>query len=242
MFDIGSTLRQARIRRGLELHDAAEATRIRVKYLAALEDERFSELPEDVYARAFLRTYADLLGLDSELYVAELTSRLEASRPPPPPPPPEHRVTLPSLDRRAAVLLGAAAAVPFVVLVAWRSGGGPQERMPPAPNSQVAAVRKTIRHRPATPKRVGSPTPRRLVLAATGGDCWLSVRAGSREGRVLYEGLLSEGDEVRVAGARLWIRIGAPWNLEARLNGQALRGLPADTGNVLVTPAGLAPA
>jgi cytoskeleton protein RodZ len=56
MFQLGSTLREARTRQGLELRDAAEATRIRVKFLAALEDERFGELPAEVYARAFLRT------------------------------------------------------------------------------------------------------------------------------------------------------------------------------------------
>src|SRR5215218_1646677 len=119
MFEIGSTLQEARTRQGLELQDAAEATRIRLKFLAALEGERFGELPAEVYARAFLRTYAEYLGLDSELYVAELNSRIEASRPPPPPPPPEPRFTLPSLDTRTVSLIGTAAAVLFVFLVAW---------------------------------------------------------------------------------------------------------------------------
>jgi transcriptional regulator with XRE-family HTH domain len=241
LFDIGATLRQAREGRGLALEDAAQATRIRVKYLAALEDERFGALPAEVYARAFLRTYAELLGLDGEPFVAELSSRLEASRPPPPPPPPEPRFTLPRLDRRAGILLGAAGAVIFVVLVAWR-GGDPQVRMPAAFNSEPAPAGETIAHRPARTKHVAQATLGPLVLAATRGDCWLSVRAGSRGGRTLYEGMLREGDEVRVGGARLWVRIGAPWNLAAERNGRALRGLPADTGNVLVTRAGVVPA
>jgi hypothetical protein len=54
--------------------------------------------------------------------------------------------------------------------------------------------------------------------------------------------MLREGDSLPVAGKRLWIRIGAPWNLEARLNGRVLSSLPTDTGNVLATPAGLSPA
>ncbi len=70
MFQLGSTLREARTRQGLELRDAAEATRIRVKFLAALEGERFGELPAEAYARAFLRTYAEFLGLDGDVYVA----------------------------------------------------------------------------------------------------------------------------------------------------------------------------
>jgi cytoskeleton protein RodZ len=239
MLDIGGTLREARTRGGLRLEDAAAATRIRMKYLAALEDERFGALPEDVYARAFLRTYADFLGLDGDLYAAELAARLEASRPPPPPPPPEPRFTLPRIDRRLLVLVGACGAVLLVALVAWH-GGDPQVRMPPETTVEVAPATKTIVPKPRAPRRVAPA--RRLVLAATRGDCWLSVRAGGPDGRVLYEGMVAEGGQVRVSGRRLWVRIGAPWNLEASLNGRPLQGLPADTGNVLVTPAGIAPA
>ncbi len=65
MFEIGSSLREARLRPGLELHDAEAATRIRATYLAALEEERFHQLPADVYACAFLRTYAEFLGSKS---------------------------------------------------------------------------------------------------------------------------------------------------------------------------------
>src|SRR5215218_561050 len=104
MFEIGSTLREARTRRELTLHDAQEATRIRLKHLAALEDERFDQLPEEVYVKGFLRAYADYLGLDGELFVAEFNSRLEANRPLPPPEP-EPRFTLPRFNLHA-VLLG----------------------------------------------------------------------------------------------------------------------------------------
>lgn len=240
MLDIGGTLREARTRGGIGLDEAATATRIRVKYLAALEDDRFGVLPEDVYARAFLRTYADFLGLDGDLYAAELAARLEASRPPPPPPPPEPRFTLPRPDRRALVVAGACGAALVVALVAWQ-GGDPQVRMPPETTVEVAAATKTIVPTRRAPRRV-PPAAGRLVFSAAKGDCWLSIRAGGREGRILYEGMVAEGRQVRVAGRRLWVRIGAPWNLEASLNGRPLEGLPADTGNVLVTSAGLTPA
>jgi|SRR5438093_2196358 len=241
MFQLGSTLREARTRQGLELRDAAEATRIRVKFLAALEGERFGELPAEVYARAFLRTYAEFLGLDGDVYVAQLNSRIEAKRPPPPPPP-EPRLTLPSLDRRATALLSGAAAVVLVSLLAWHYGGGSPARPQSAATSQVAGAKTTIAHRPAAATRATGPSVARLVLVAARGDCWLSIRAGSRDGRVLDEGLLRAGTTVHVAARRLWIRIGAPSNLDARLNGRALRGLPTDTGNVFVTAAGLEPA
>ena len=241
MFQLGSTLREARTRQGLELRDAAEATRIRVKFLAALEDERLGELPAEVYARGFLRAYAEFLGLDGDVYVAELNSRLEARRPPPPPPP-EPRLRLPSLDWRPTALVSGAAAIVLVSLLAWHYGGRSQPRPQPPAMSQVAGAKKTIAHRPAATTRPSRPALARLVLVAARGDCWLSIRAESRGGRLLEEGLLREGAAIRVAARRLWIRIGAPWNLDARLNGRVLRGLPADTGNVFVTAAGLEPA
>jgi cytoskeleton protein RodZ len=97
MFEIGDALREARTRRQPTLRDAQEATRIRLKHLAALEDERFDELPEEVYVKGFLRAYADYLGLDGELFVAEFNSRLDANRPPPPPES-EPRLALPALN------------------------------------------------------------------------------------------------------------------------------------------------
>ena len=240
MFEIGSTLREARTRQGLELRDAERATRLRVRYLAALEEERFDQLPGEAYAKAFLRTYADFLGLDSELYVAELHLRMVASRPPPPPSS-ERRLTLPGLDLRAAATLSAAAALVAAGVLAWRFGAGPEERNVPVASPPPPAT-TTIPSPPPQPRRDGSPALARLVVAAARGDCWLSVRAGSRDGRLLYEGTLREGDSLRFARKRLWVRMGAPWNLEARLNGKALRRLPADTDNVLGTRAGVRPA
>ena len=72
---LGSSLASARLALGLELRDAERDTRIRTRYLAALEDENFDVLPGDAYAAGFLRTYAGYLGLDGEEYVEELRRR-----------------------------------------------------------------------------------------------------------------------------------------------------------------------
>src|SRR5713226_5090425 len=71
MFEIGSTLREARERQAFELADVERATKIRLRYLAALEEERFERLPGGAYAKGFLRSYAEFLGLEGQLFVDE---------------------------------------------------------------------------------------------------------------------------------------------------------------------------
>src|SRR5215475_7765167 len=75
MFEIGGSLREARLKRNLTPADVQKAIRIRDRYLQALEEERWELLPGDAYVKGFLRTYADYLGLDGSLYVDEYNSR-----------------------------------------------------------------------------------------------------------------------------------------------------------------------
>ena len=75
MLEIGSSLRTAREGRGLSLDDAAEATKIRPAYLAAIEDEAFERLPGPTYARGFLRAYAEFLGVDAQPLIDEFSER-----------------------------------------------------------------------------------------------------------------------------------------------------------------------
>src|SRR5215217_3379685 len=85
MFEIGTSLREARLRQQLDFPELEQATKIRGKYLRALEDEQFDVLPAQTYVKGFLRSYAEYLGLDGQLYVDEYNSRFvvgeEASRP-----------------------------------------------------------------------------------------------------------------------------------------------------------------
>lgn len=63
---IGPTLREARIRRKLDLPEAEDAIKIRVRYLQAIENEEWDALPGGAYTRGFIRTYASYLGLDGD--------------------------------------------------------------------------------------------------------------------------------------------------------------------------------
>ena len=77
MADIGSLLRETRIRNKIDITTVEEATKIRAKYLRALENEEWVVLPGPTYVKTFLRTYAQFLGLDPHLLVDEYSARFE---------------------------------------------------------------------------------------------------------------------------------------------------------------------
>src|SRR2546423_1029507 len=77
MAAIGERLREARMRQGLDISEAETFTKIRAKYLRALENDEFSMLPGSTYVKSFLRTYAEYLGLDAQLLVEEYRAQHE---------------------------------------------------------------------------------------------------------------------------------------------------------------------
>ena len=233
MLEIGSSLHEARTRRGVDLAQIEADTHIRTRYLKALEDDRFELLPGEAYVRGFLRTYADYLELDADLFVDEYNARFA---PPEEPLPQLARPRGPNrLPARGTVAV--LVTIALVAVLAWRHDGGDEPTLP-QPASRPAAKKP-----PPSPVRVpASPQPRAgpatLVLTAARGPCWLSVHLGSQAGRRLHEGMLEQGQSLRFAARRLWIRLGAPGSLDARLNGEPAR-LPGDTANVVVTGAGV---
>jgi Helix-turn-helix domain len=77
---IGKVLQDARRRAGLDIRTVEERTKIRIKYLRALEGEDWDALPSPAYAKGYLRTYAQLLGLDAEALVDEFRRQVEPAR------------------------------------------------------------------------------------------------------------------------------------------------------------------
>ena len=74
---IGERLREARMRQGVDLSEVEAATKIRAKYLRALENEEWALLPGPTFVKTFLRTYAEYLGLDPRALVEEYRQRYE---------------------------------------------------------------------------------------------------------------------------------------------------------------------
>src|ERR671917_1486785 len=74
---IGERLREARMRQRVDVSEVERVTKIRAKYLRALESEEFDLLPGPTFVKTFLRTYAEYLDLDSRLLVEEYKQRFE---------------------------------------------------------------------------------------------------------------------------------------------------------------------
>ena len=125
--------------------EAEHGTKIRGKYLRALEDERFELLPSHTYTKGFLRSYADYLGLDGQLYVDEYNSRYRDRRRGRAPCAATRRVPAARArraDRRESnfvlLALTAIGLVTALVIVAWRFGGPGGRTSPrlPTPEQQ----------------------------------------------------------------------------------------------------------
>jgi cytoskeleton protein RodZ len=246
VFEIGNSLREARLRQGFELPRAEADTKIRAKYLKALEEEHFEVLPGETYVKGFLRTYSEYLGLDGQLYVDEYNSRFAREEEFPPQSPATRQPRARRMESNFVVVaLAGIVAVTILVVVAWKFGSSGANtganlltNNPPATTQQTPTTTATETQGTAP----SQPAARvaRLVLNAVGGDCWLQVRAGSANGELLYEGTLQQGQTQRFAKwKRLWIQFGAPVFLEAKLNGNRAKNFPTSPSIVAVTAKGV---
>ncbi|HEX5173717.1 MAG TPA: helix-turn-helix domain-containing protein [Gaiellaceae bacterium] len=224
MFEIGNSLREARERQGLGYPEIELATKIRAKYIRALEEEDFTSIPGDAYIRGFLRTYADYLGLDSDVYVDEYASRFITSWRDELPPRPERR-RVPRRERpfeRRAVLLVLAGIVVVTALVfaAWQIPGSS------TPGSGTGTNDKQ--------QRTSAPA-RGLVLHGIGGGTYVEVRRNTSSGTVEFQGTIGTG-ETRLAGDRFYLLVRSPAGIQVTLNGRPV-ALPARHNlRVRVTP------
>ena len=241
MFEIGTSLREARVRQGVDLLEAERATKIRSKYLRALEDERFELLPAQTYVKGFLRSYADYLGLDGQLYVDEYNSRYVGGEEEAPLR--ARRTRQSSAHRRVEsgvllITLAGIAAVAALVIVAARFAG--EETATPPPNVPITQRDDT----PATPT---GRTPRpwnRIELTATRGNSRVIVyrRGCGARGILLYEGTLERRRTKQWAGRTLCLHVTQPRNVTVLLNGRPTRW-PGDGTKPIValaTGAGIA--
>jgi cytoskeleton protein RodZ len=189
---IGEQLRNARRARGIDLEQVEEKTKIRARFLRAMEDEDWEILPGAAFARSFLHTYAQYLGLDAEELVDEYRRR-ESQEPPPEPVPqisspgrrrPRRRERAPGARRPAWAVLVAIglAAILGALLVVGLVGDTGDERNEPG---RAAGSAKPKDSKPQ--EKPASPPSRATVRLTTTATVWVCLVDGS--GNALIEGV-----------------------------------------------------
>ena len=198
------------MRQRLDIADVEARTKIRAKYLRALENEEFSMLPGPTFVKTFLRTYAEMLGLDPHVLVEEYRAgferedEMEAPLGPP---------AVAGRDRRHGprigpgslillVLVGIVAALVAIGLASDDDGGGDEASAPETTRSETRATT------PAEP-----PPPKRVSLRVTPGLAHVHMRGPGRG----HAGRLREHDRRRAD---------VPRQANPREPGQARRAAP----------------
>jgi Helix-turn-helix domain len=222
MANIGDSLREARMRQHLDIADVESKTKIRAKYLRALENEEFGMLPGPTFVKTFLRTYAEALGLDPQVLVEEYRATYE---------PREEADHLQQLgptavarDRRRVgpprgpwVAIGGAVVVVVLVLAViglvggGDDGGGGEQASTPETTTEKPK-QKPKEETPAAPKNV-----KLRVVPANEVYVCLDTGPGTA---VTFEGILDAPRTFR-DGRRLRINLGKT-DVQLTVNGKAV--------------------
>jgi cytoskeleton protein RodZ len=188
-------LRREREMRGVSLREIAEGTKISIRFLQALEEDRVEALPGGLFPRAFVKQYALFLGLDPDKTVADFVAAHGDLAPPERKPP-----TVPLHPRRSKLSSGhlfLAAVALIAVALTLRRGG--DAGTPPQPSLLPAA------------------SGNGLVLSVTAqADCWVEVRA---DGATVVNRVLAQGEsQTFEARGELVLSVGNAGGVSIRVN------------------------
>jgi cytoskeleton protein RodZ len=225
MASFGENLRRERELRGVSLRDIADATKISVRFLEALEKGRLDLLPGGLFARAFVKQYARHLGLDVDRTVADFLYAYPDAVPEKAPTPPAPRTPFP---RGVLVFIGVAL---LAAALSWRAmnaerGPRPQDAFKRAvptpavlPTDRVYPVPTSVPSAPATASASATPAPAPdgLVLTLTAQqNCWVHAQA---DGQTVINRVLSEGEtETLEAEGQIVLSVGNAGGLALTVN------------------------
>jgi helix-turn-helix protein len=248
MADIGSTLREARMRERIDISEVEAQTKIRAKYLRAIENEEWDLLPGPIYAKSFLRTYSDYLGLDSRVLIDEFKRRYEgpsehdarsggrvAARE-------RHRDRPRDRDRRpgrlrppawSPILLAVVIIVAILYVVGQStsgSGNGAAQKPPAHHHRRRHAGRTHKKPAPAAPARVTL----QLVPTGTVYVCLVNGRGA----KLINEQTFATGQTIPSASARRLLLTLGNASVQMKVNGKPVPvAASASAIRLLITPA-----
>jgi cytoskeleton protein RodZ len=223
MPEIGATLRETRMRQRIDITDMEVRTKIRAKYLRALENEEWDLLPGPTYVKSFLRTYAEALGLEPKALVEEYklrhdpleTGDLQPIRPPSP------------RDRRRrsepprGIPRWAVIGVVLLLILGALSLIG-QQADDDEPTAEPAMTTETRERRPEREREEPAPAPRTVTLTLKPtGDVWVCLENGG--GDRLIPGTIISPPATRTFEAKRFRVTLGNGSVRFRVNGKAFR-------------------
>ena len=247
----GAELKKEREARQISLQDISAATRINVRFLEAIEDGKFDVLP-GAYIRAFVREYAETVGLDSTEVLAKLETAVGSvvkppddtaaiqEEPPEPPKAPRRSLSMPELPRYLSLqnvvltVLALVAIVLIVSMIRWGKDGEPSAEVSEIPFDKVIeeSEASTQQESPggALPG-VAPPKPDSLKLEIqTSDSVWMRLVIDRQDTSEYLFG--PERARTWVAQDRFVLTVGNPAGASFTLNGVALGPLMGPDGRI----------
>lgn len=161
--ELGARLKQARLEKGYSLEDLQEITKIQKRYLAAIEEGKFGIMPGTFYVRAFIKQYAEAVGLDAD----EMLAMYKAEAPEPPLTSEASGMTAPAMRRTSMRRAGKTAeAMPKVILalfivvaigIVWFLKANQASNTEPA--EEIAETESTVQVQQVGPEENGEGAP-----------------------------------------------------------------------------------
>lgn len=234
----GQILRNAREQKGWDIVKAEDVTKIRIRYLEALEEENYRILPGTTYVKGFLRTYAKHLGLDPEELVS-LYKSSEVSEPQPLLEPFTHTPRKrPQWLKPAALAVTGILALVIVIGIATLSkqeGKPNTSEFTPVPLPSAPQTAQQIEPNPQP--QIPAQNPQNVIAAETEGlvaqlvfsqPCWIVVKV---DGQPALEGTFSQGmtKELKAKERIELVTVGNAGGVSVTLNGKTLPSLGASS-------------
>ena len=235
MASFGENLRRERELRGVDLHEMAEATKISIRFLQALEQDRVDVLPGGIFPRAFVRQYGKYLGLDPERLVAEFVFAFGGD--PVPARAPNAQVHLDHSNRWW--MIGAAALL-IVAFLAWKTWGRPSPDVQAETPLASAAPLTFPQDRVFPPPSAAAGAPAGVVVGLTvRKKSWVEARV---DGTTVLSRVMEEGETHRLdARDAVTLSLGNAGGVDYSVNGRPPVSLGRDgevRRNVVITSTG----
>lgn len=222
----GTWLRSQRKIREVPLGEIADATKISIRYLEALEQDRFDVLPASVFAKGFLREYARFVGLDPDEVVNSYLTAQQASLDSESGDEVE-KIKPPQRERKNTWFLILALLVALALIAFLIYWGGAQSR-----NEAIAPAIAAPVLPPRPPQPVdenAGPLAALVVTMDFTADCWVEA---SVDGRRLISELHVQGESMRLeADEEVRLTLGNPQGVHLEVNGEPY-ALPSPDGQV----------